>query len=250
MIGKPARVAIALVIAVPTAVLAACAATSSTSGSTAWSLVALGDSVPAGTACDCTPYPQLSAPELAPSGSPATTRNDAVGGYTTVDVLDQLSGGGEVASDVAGAHVVEVQVGANDVLYSSSCGAVAACYEPQVPGVAANLRAIVERLHELGKGRTLVVLLDYWSVWLGGTYATEQGQAYVDAAATVTSQINTTIREVATETGSAYIDLRAAFKGPDYQYDETHYLASDGEHPNAAGHQQIASAVVDVVNAR
>jgi lysophospholipase L1-like esterase len=39
------------------------------------------------------------------------------------------------------------------------------------------------------------------------------------------------------------VDLRAAFKGPDYAYDETHYLSDDGDHPNAAGHAQIAKAV-------
>jgi len=43
------------------------------------------------------------------------------------------------------------------------------------------------------------------------------------------------------------VDLRAAFKGPDYEFDETHYLSNDGDHPNGAGHEQIAAAVVDVV---
>jgi lysophospholipase L1-like esterase len=93
----------------------------------------------------------------------------------------------------------------------------------------------------------LVVLLDYWSVWLGGTYAAAQGQAYVDAAAAVTEQVNTVIRQTAAATGSAYVDLLTAFKGPDHSYDETHYLAPDGDHPNASGHQRIAQAVVDVV---
>jgi lysophospholipase L1-like esterase len=51
----------------------------------------------------------------------------------------------------------------------------------------------------------------------------------------------------AAQTGSAYVDLRAAFKGPDYHEDETQYLASDGDHPNAAGHQKIAVAVDQVV---
>jgi len=64
---------------------------------------------------------------------------------------------------------------------------------------------------------------------------------YVDAAATVTDDVNTAIKTVAAETGSAYVDLRAAFKGPDYSYDETHYLASDGDHPNAAGRSSNAS---------
>ena len=37
-------------------------------------------------------------------------------------------------------------------------------------------------------------------------------------------------------------------KGPDYDSDETRYLASDGDHPNVAGHQLIAAAVVDVIS--
>jgi lysophospholipase L1-like esterase len=93
----------------------------------------------------------------------------------------------------------------------------------------------------------LVVLLDYWSVWLGGTYAAAHGEAYVDAAKTMTDKVNALIKSTASKSGSAYVDLRAAFKGPDYAYDETHYLSSDGDHPNAAGHQQIATAAVAVI---
>ena len=55
------------------------------------------------------------------------------------------------------------------------------------------------------------------------------------------------IKSTAAKSGSAYVDLRAAFKGPNYAYDETHYLSNDGDHPNAAGHQQIAAATVAVI---
>jgi acyl-CoA thioesterase-1 len=92
-----------------------------------------------------------------------------------------------------------------------------------------------------------VILLDYWSVWLGGRYAAAEGPAYVDAATTVTDQMNDVIKDTAADTSSAYVNLRAAFKGPDYAYDETRYLASDGDHPNAAGQRQIAAAVVGVI---
>ena len=136
----------------------------------------------------------------------------------------------------------------SDVAYSTRCGTSVQCYTAAISGVEQNLRTIMQRVHELTAGHlSLVVLPDYWSVWRGGQHAQAQGQMYVDAAANVTDDVNTAIKTVAAETGSAYVDLRAAFKGPDYSYDETHYLASDGDHPNAAGHQQIAVALEHVV---
>jgi acyl-CoA thioesterase I len=136
----------------------------------------------------------------------------------------------------------------SDVANSTRCGTSVQCYTAAISGVEQNLRTIMQRVHELTAGHlSLVVLPDYWSVWLGGQHAQAQGQMYVDAAANVTDDVNTAIKTVAAETGSAYVDLRAAFKGPDYSYDKTHYLASDGDHPNAAGHQQIAAALEHAV---
>jgi lysophospholipase L1-like esterase len=213
--------------------------------------VALGDSVPEGAACDCTPYPQLSASDLSlPGVREVPVDNLAVGGYTSDDVLRQVMHDARVIGAVKQADAIEVEIGANDVGHSATCGNTAACYATAVPALEQNLRTIVQRIHDLTAGHpTLVTLLDYWSVWLGGQYAGAQGQAYVDAAASVTNDVNTVIQRVAAQTGSAYVDLRAAFKGPDYAYDETHYLATDGDHPNAAGHQQIASALVQVIQA-
>ena len=186
-----------------------------------------------------------------PGGPAATASNEAVGGFTSRDVLHQLTSASSAIESVKAANLVEVEVGANDVAYSSSCGTDAACYLPRMADLSMNLRNIVDRVHELAAGHAVdVVLLDYWSVWLGGQYAQQQGQAYVDAAATVTGKVNTVIRDVAAQTGSGYVDLRAAFKGPDYTYDETHYLAADGDHPNAAGHRQIAAALGEVVQKR
>lgn len=217
----------------------------------AWSVVALGDSVPVGSACGCTPYPQLSASDLSVPGlREVLADNLAVAGYTTADVLRQVRHNHGVIDDVKQSDAVELQVGANDVGYSTKCGTTVHCYGPTIPELEGNLRAIVERVDELTAGHaTLVVLLDYWSVWLGGQYAQAQGGAYVDAAARVTDEVDTAIKTVAGQTRSAYVDLRAAFKGPDYSYDETHYLASDGDHPNAAGHQKIASALEQVIQA-
>jgi lysophospholipase L1-like esterase len=225
------------------------AGSSSSSPSKSTSIVALGDSVPYGTNCDCRPYPPLTADGLAKSsGQAASAANDSVPGYTTSDVLHQLASDNTVIDRVRTADVVEIEVGANDVAYSSSCGTAVDCYAPRIPTIEKNLASIVSRVHELTSGhKALVVLLDYWSVWLGGQFAAAHGDAYVAAAKTITEQVDTVIKSTASSTGSAYVDLRAAFKGPDYAYDETHYLSSDGDHPNAAGHQQIATAAVAVI---
>jgi lysophospholipase L1-like esterase len=111
-----------------------------------------------------------------------------------------------------------------------------------------NLTAIVYRVQGLTSGhKVLVVLLDYWSIWLGGKYAAEKGDAYVNAAREMTDRVNSVIKSTAAQSGSAYVDLRAAFKGPSFGYLETHYLSSDGDHPNAAGHEAIAQATEAVI---
>ena len=217
-----------------------------------WSVAALGDSVPRGTNCDCTPYPPLSADLLAArSGRPATTANDSVAGFTTTAVLDQVTAEKGIEHDVGAADVVELEVGANDVAYTNACGTDVACYTPRIPAIERNLTEIVARVHQLATGaEPLVVLLDYWSVWLGGRYAAAKGESYVAAAEAVTDQVDGVIKSTAASTGSAYVDLRSAFKGPSYAYDETRYLSNDGDHPNAAGHRKIAEAVDDVVETR
>lgn len=177
-----------------------------------------------------------------------TSDNDSVAGATSSDVLRQLKSDGDARRDVAAAEVVEIEVGANDVGYSKACGTRVACYAPRIPAVRKNLTAIVRRVHTLRAGRkVLVVLLDYWNVWLGGRYAAAKGEAYVDAAEQVTDQVNRVIRSTAARSRSAYVDLRAAFKGPNYAYDETRYLSNDGDHPNAAGHRRIAAAAEAVI---
>jgi lysophospholipase L1-like esterase len=213
-------------------------------------MTALGDSVPFGTACNCTPYPGLSAADVAHvAGHNVTMANDAQPGYTSADVVRQLQQNPAVGPHIASSQATLIEVGANDVAHSSTCGTNLACYEAKLPTIRTNLEALVRRVHELTAGHDVaVVLLDYWSVWLGGQYAQAQGQAYVDAAAAVTAAVNETIRSVAQLMHTIYVDLRTAFRGPDDAWDETHLLASDGDHPNAAGHQRIAEAIAETVS--
>jgi lysophospholipase L1-like esterase len=212
-------------------------------------MTALGDSVPFGTACNCTPYPTLSAADLAhAAGHDVTMANDAKPGYTSADVVAQVQQDPAVRVHVTSSQAVLIEVGANDVAHSSTCGTTVSCYETKLPQIKSNLEILVQRARELTAGHHVgVVLLDYWSVWLGGQYAQAQGQAYVDAAETVTAGVNDTIEAVAHTMHAVYVDLRTAFRGPDDTWDETHLLASDGDHPNAAGHERIAEAIAAVV---
>jgi acyl-CoA thioesterase I len=250
----PGRAVAALVVA--GFFVAGCASTATHSAATAastaaksYSIVALGDSVPRGTNCSCTPYPPLTATGLSKAtGDKVSATNDSVAGYTTGNVLSQLKDNESVIAHVKKAAVVEIEIGANDVSYNSTCGTSVGCYAPKVPAMKKNLLSIVRRTQALvSRQKHVVVLLDYWSVWLGGKYAAAKGQSYVAAAEEVTALVDSAIKSTAAKTGSAYVDLRAAFKGPSYSYDETRYLASDGDHPNAAGQQRIAAATQRVI---
>lgn len=205
--------------------------------------------MPYGTACHCAPYPSLSGADIERVAKHSVeVANDAVPGYKSGSVAQQLSDDEGVIAHVQRSQLALVEIGANDVAYSTRCGTTVSCYDERLPAITENLTAIVHRLHELARtNRLMVVLLDYWNVWLGGRYAREQGAAYVTAADTVTDEVDTAIESVARSTGSVYVDLRAAFRGPDYTWDETHLLAPDGDHPNADGHQRIAQAIAQAV---
>lgn len=208
----------------------------------------LGDSVPAGTACGCGPYPaHLGARLRALTGPPMVSYDDAVPGALAADVLHQLRYSSTVRAHVRAAQVVVVEVGANDISYNRTCGTDTDCYGPARRAAGRTLAAVVAAIRALTPAHPpAIVLLGYWDVWLDGKYAAARGTAYVNAGQTLTAQFNAMVRGLAQTTASAYADLWLAFRGTSGA-DDTRLLAADGDHPNLAGHLVITSAVYRVV---
>jgi lysophospholipase L1-like esterase len=191
-------------------------------------VVALGDSVPAGTACGCAPFPDLYA-----AAQHATDVNLAVPGSTAADLLAALPSDRETLS---GATEVLLMIGANDVAGDfDDADAVGS----DADRVRTDVTTVIERIRPVR-----VVVLGYWNVVLDGQVgAGEYGPDGMRAAAVATTRVNDALRDAATATGATYVPTLAAFHGADGSRDPTGLLAADGDHPNAAGHAAIAALI-------
>jgi acyl-CoA thioesterase-1 len=192
-------------------------------------VVTLGDSVPAGSACDCDPFPTLYARAMH-----AVSVNLAVPGYTSSDVLAQIPG---VRSKLAGADEVVLMIGANDLAAAFDNGtSYSGAADSVQQNVTASIRAI-DAIH-----RTTVLVLGYWNVVEDGQVAADDyGTDGVKKSVSATDYANGALQEAADQTDATYISTDAAFHGTDDDQDPTSLLASDGDHPDAAGHAAIAA---------
>ncbi|MCU7729125.1 SGNH/GDSL hydrolase family protein [Actinoplanes sp. KI2] len=212
-------------------------------------VVGLGDSVPAGSACDCASYVSLvGRHEARRMGRDAVVSNLAEGGLTTAGLLDQLADAA-VRRRVAAADLVIITVGANDFdtgsVADDSCGAPGLdCFRSTLQRQAARLDAVLDRVDALLGDRSAAVLVTgYWNVFLDGDVAAARGDAYVRNSVALTRAENDQIAAAARGGGATYVDLYTAFKGADGTKNDTALLAGDGDHPDAAGHREIADAV-------
>lgn len=230
----------------------------SSAGTPTWSalrVTALGDSVTAGTHCDCSPFPQLYAAGLQHRyATPVQIANDGFGGQTSADVLAELRRDRAVRADVARADVVVLTIGANDfgpayaAVTGGACGTDdrLACERPALATLADRLPAILARIADLRDQRpTAVLVTGYWNVFEDGDVAaagmTSRGLRTSDE---LTRAANAVIETAADQAGEHFVDLYAPFKGPSAEKDPTSLLADDGDHPNAAGHRLIARTLL------
>jgi lysophospholipase L1-like esterase len=229
-------------------------ATSSTTASWPASLVALGDSVPAADTCDCTGFVERLGPQLQAATHRAwSVHNDAVSGYTSGDVLDDLQDP-DVQRDLSTADLVVVQVGANDLdldqVGDPDCDPVATsdCYTQTLDQLEGTLGRIVDGIRSLDQRPDLqIALLGYWNVTVDGQVAAAQGSAFVKASVALTEATNAVISGVADRSGSIYVDTRTPFDGASGTRDATDDLLDDGDHPDGSGHALLATAVMEAL---
>jgi lysophospholipase L1-like esterase len=228
-----------------------------------WTVVGLGDSVPAGTDCGCTPfveqYASITAQRL---GRPVQVRNFGTPSLTSPGLLDQLQDGTPTASGVAGADIVLVTIGANDAAEALDqwaqgiCGQ--ACFDADVATIQGQVTQVVSRILALRDGRpTEVLVTTYWNVVQDGTVAKQTyPEHYMEVSDALTREVDTALCNASRAAGDARqpqgggdgvicVDLYAPFKG-NGDVDPTPLLATDGDHPDAAGHQLIANTLAGV----
>lgn len=211
----------------------------------AWTLVGLGDSVPAGTACNCPNYVTLYGEDLAAAlPMNVTTINLSVPGQTSGQLLAMLQDDPAVDATLARANLVTITIGANDFSYQTYLGgdcAQLSCYQSAVAAMGQNLAGIISRIQTLRAGQpTVIKCTGYWEIWRDGAVGRSRGATYMIVGETLTREVNAVISQVAASHGVGYVGLSRAFRGPTGQTDDTDLLAADGNHPNAAGHRLIA----------
>ena len=214
-------------------------------------VVGIGDSVTSGSHCDCTDFVHLYAKWLPPSkGGPATAINLGVGGSTSADLRSDLEHPSATTRAVSRADIVLVTIGANELAPLqrtwARVGCGSDCWQDSVEGVRSNISAIVHDIHRLRQGRpTTVLVTNYWNVFIDGQVARrEKGLSYLRWSDRLTRAVNGAICRGARSAGARCVDLYAPFKGGDGRQDPTSLLASDGDHPNAAGHRLIARVLL------
>jgi lysophospholipase L1-like esterase len=192
-------------------------------------VVTLGDSVPAGTACGCDPFPTVYA-----RAQHATDVNLAAAGSTATDVRLAVPGSRDV---LATAAEVIIMTGANDMAPSFSDPTRYAAVAAEIEADVSASVAAIEQINPVP-----VIVLGYWNVVHDGRVAAgEYGPDGVQAATDSTNVVNSALEAAAQQSGATYISTFPAFHGTDGRSDPTALLAPDGDHPNAAGHTAIAA---------
>jgi len=213
-------------------------------------VVGIGDSVTSATACECTGFVESYAAHLpTAAGGPAREVNLGTSGLTADGLRVLMTEPSPTARRVAQGDILLVTIGANDLtpLISrwQASGCPVTCYAPAVDAVGSDLRDILTAARDLrGNESTRILVTNYWNVFADGDIArASDGSAYLRWSDELTRAVNREICGIARNAGALCVDLYAPFKG-DGSRNPTGLLAADGDHPNAAGNQLIATTLL------
>ena len=214
----------------------------------ALTVVGLGDSVMAGTACDCSGIAAEYAADWGRRiGRTVRAVNLGVSGDTTTTLATRLATDDATRTSLRRADVVLVVEGANDLVpqlqtwQASSCPA--SCYDPAVAAMGSRLDQSLDVIRQLAPRGAQVIVAGYWNVFEDGEVARSQGgQAQVDWSRALTRVANAAIAAASRRERAVYVDLTAAFDSDD---DWTDLLADDGDHPNQAGVTRIVHTLLE-----
>ena len=179
--------------------------------------------------------------------------NFARGGLTTDGLITQLQIPA-VRTAVSQADLVIITIGANDFdesdLTAADCQPATqlSCYSDTLAALREKLAAVLAQVRDLQLNGTIVVT-GYWNDFLDGSVGQAQGSTYVTASNALTLATNAITQQVSADEYVDYVDIYSPFKGRDGSKDPTPLLAADGNHPNAAGHQVIAQAILQALDA-
>jgi lysophospholipase L1-like esterase len=212
-------------------------------------VVGIGDSVTSGSACNCETFVGLYATSLASQRGLTTTSVDlGVAGWTSSQLLQNLTQPGTFRDQVSKADILLVTIGANDLLPLESkqpggCGTT--CYGPLVDSVGHNVELIVAAARAAHPSHPPTILVtDYWNVFQDGDVGTsENGGAFQSWSDTLTRAASNAVCTAARRAGATCVSLYGPFKGNGSK-NPTPLLAADGDHPDSAGHQLIASTLL------
>ena len=212
-------------------------------------VVGVGDSVTSGQACNCATFVAMYASDLASArGLQTTAVNLGVSGMTSTQLLAKMSTPGPFRDQVAKADILLVTIGANDLISlegKQPAGCPATCYGPLIDSIGRNTQLIVAAAQAAHPGPPQTILVtDYWNVFQDGDVGTtENGGEFQSWSDQLTRAESNSICTAARAANATCVSLYSPFKGNGSK-NPTALLAADGDHPNAAGHQLIATTLL------
>jgi lysophospholipase L1-like esterase len=229
-------------------------------GAATWHLVALGDSISAAKNCPgCVTFVDRYASAVAlRAGVTVVRSNWSIPGLSSGRLLDMVVHEPSLRSRIAGADIITVTIGVNDLPWTpgpDECKATprdgqvdwsritTTCLRKTAARYATELNRILDEIDLLRDGRTTVLrLTGEYDDWIGRPGVPK---AALETVASGVRLFDLAERRAADAHGAAYADLLHTFNGPRGRDDAAPYLEpSHGVHPNQRGHDLIARVLV------